>query len=197
MTFKQNVNELKSYITKAPVDNRDRIKQIIKLYEDRKISNFKTALNTTLTLSSKNKITISSGRPIKEYNKIINKYQDSTPITGRLKKEEEDTILASEFTFDDLNKPDTKLTVKFAKQPDGKPLNKSFSEIIATRKEKIISNVLKALNHRESIKILIRLEITVHKFEPSFDGHGEWIEKEAIFINKKATAVTKQIIQIL
>ena len=136
MTFKQNVNELKSYITKAPVDNRDRIKQLIKLYEDRKISNFNTALNTTLALSSKNKITITSGSPIKEYNKIINTYQDSTPITGRLKKAEEDSIIASEFTFDDLNKPDTKLTVKFAKPPDGKPLNKSFSEIIATRKEK-------------------------------------------------------------
>ena len=37
----------------------------------------------------------------------------------------------------------------------------------------------------------MRLELTVHKFDPSSDGGGAWIEKEAIFTSKKATAVTK------
>ena len=39
------------------------------LYEDKKIVNFKTALNATLLLASTNKNTIKSGRALKEYEK--------------------------------------------------------------------------------------------------------------------------------
>ena len=89
MTIKSNVCELKSYISKAPEGNRSKIKHIIKLYEERKIVNIKTALNTTLLLASTNKNTIKSGKADKAYNNIVEKYGEAQPITGRLKREAE------------------------------------------------------------------------------------------------------------
>ena len=71
------------------MDNKIRIRKIIELYENKQISNFKTTLNNVLLLSYKNKNTIKSGRAIKEYNQIVNKYDEKEPMTGRLKKEVE------------------------------------------------------------------------------------------------------------
>ena len=89
MTFKNNITELKSYVSIAPVDNKDRIRKIIELYQNKKIVNFRSALNSVLLLSSKNKNTIKSGRPVKEYDQIVRKYGDAQPMTGRLKEHEE------------------------------------------------------------------------------------------------------------
>jgi len=89
MTIKSNVSELKSYISKALEGKRSKIKQIIKLYEDRKIVNIKTALNAPLLLASTNKNKIKSGKADKAYNNIVEKYGEAQPITGRLKREAE------------------------------------------------------------------------------------------------------------
>ena len=62
MTFKSNVSELKSYVSRAPEANISKIRDVIKLYEDKKIVNFRTALNATILVSSTNKNTIKSGR---------------------------------------------------------------------------------------------------------------------------------------
>ena len=86
MTFKNNITELKSYVSIAPVDNKDRIRKIVELYENKKIVNFRTALNNVLLLASKNKNTIKSGRAISEYDQIVRKYGDAHPMAGRLKK---------------------------------------------------------------------------------------------------------------
>ena len=100
MTFKSNVTELKSYVSRAPEANRSKIRDVIKLYEDKKIVNFSTALNATILLSSTNKNTIKSGRAEKEYDKIISKYGTAKPMTGRLKesyKESNETIKKNNF----------------------------------------------------------------------------------------------------
>ena len=46
MTFKQTIVALKGYLLSAPNSNKDKIRTVMKLYEDKKIVNFKTALNT-------------------------------------------------------------------------------------------------------------------------------------------------------
>jgi len=84
MTFKSNITELRSYLKKAPDANKAKINTVIKLYEDKKIVNFKTALNATLLLASTNKNTIKSGRALKEYETVIDKYSNALPITGRV-----------------------------------------------------------------------------------------------------------------
>ena len=69
MTFKSNVKELKSHVAKSPIENRPKIDQIIELYENKQIVNFKTASNAVMLLASKNKNTIKSRRADKEYEK--------------------------------------------------------------------------------------------------------------------------------
>ena len=63
MTFRSNLTELKSYVSRAPEANISKTRRdVIKLYEDKKIVDFRTALNATILLSSTNKNTIKSGR---------------------------------------------------------------------------------------------------------------------------------------
>jgi hypothetical protein len=78
---------LKSYLSSGPKENRGKTEAIIKLYEEKKIVNFKTALNVVMLLSSRNKRSINSGRPDKEYNKVVAKYTEAEPMTGRLERE--------------------------------------------------------------------------------------------------------------
>ena len=90
MTFKQMIEELKGDLKTAPDANKGRIRHIIELYQDKKIDNSRTALNLVPWLASKNKLTIKSGRAIKEYDKVVSKDQDALPTTGRLKREAEE-----------------------------------------------------------------------------------------------------------
>ena len=85
MTLKTNIAELKSYAAKASKTNKDKINNSIKLYEERKIPNFKTAHNAVIKLSFA--ITTKNGQAEKEYNKVIAKYGDAQPITGRFARE--------------------------------------------------------------------------------------------------------------
>jgi len=84
MTFKSNISDLRSYIFNAPEANKKRIKKLIALYEEKKIVNIKTALNAVQLLASTNKNTIKSGKAIKVYESLVEKYADARPMTGRL-----------------------------------------------------------------------------------------------------------------
>ncbi|MFM7987575.1 MAG: hypothetical protein ACKPKO_50500, partial [Candidatus Fonsibacter sp.] len=84
MTLKTNIAELKSYMAKASKVAKLKIEKI-KLYEDRKIANFKTALNTVMALAFP--LTLKSGRGDKEYDRVIAKYENATPATGRIARE--------------------------------------------------------------------------------------------------------------
>lgn len=75
-----NLNKLKAYIVKSSELNKDKIKNIINLYQERKIINFKTAINIIKLLLSTNRTIINSNKAINTYNYIINKYQNSIPI---------------------------------------------------------------------------------------------------------------------
>lgn len=81
--FKTNIIGLRSYLKNALDSNKARINDVIKLYEERKIRNIKTALNTIESLASNNKNTISSGKPLRLYNNVIEKYSNALPMTRR------------------------------------------------------------------------------------------------------------------
>ena len=74
MGIKENIHELKSYVSGAPAANRTKINHIIKLYEDRRIPTFNYALSKTLLLASGNENAIKSGRADEEYDKIVAKF---------------------------------------------------------------------------------------------------------------------------
>ena len=71
-SFKDNVKFLNSFIVRAPEANKNKIQTIADLYVQRKIINFKTALNTTMLLASTHKSVIKSGKAGKEFEKVFN-----------------------------------------------------------------------------------------------------------------------------
>ena len=74
MQLRHNISELKSHLSQAPESNKAKINEVIKLYEDRKIKNIKTALTTVASLASTNKIQLIQGSPLRLYNQLIDKY---------------------------------------------------------------------------------------------------------------------------
>ncbi|MFM7981438.1 MAG: hypothetical protein ACKPKO_19190, partial [Candidatus Fonsibacter sp.] len=66
-----------------PESNKAKINEVIKLCEDRQIPNIKIALNIVAQLAYTNKHTINSGRPLREFEQVITKYNDALPMTGR------------------------------------------------------------------------------------------------------------------
>ena len=83
MTFKNNIKLLNSYKSRSNKNN-DKIDSVISLYQEKKIPNMKTAENAIVLLSSKHKATIP--KALDNYNKIINKYTEAEPMTGRLSR---------------------------------------------------------------------------------------------------------------
>ena len=115
MPSKTNIKELRSYLSSGPKENRTKKEQIIQLYQDKKIVNYKTALNSIMLLSSRNKHTINSGRPQKEYEKIVSKYGTALSMTGRLERERQQeefrTFSATILLFKDAEPGDADVKV--------------------------------------------------------------------------------------
>lgn len=84
MGFKGNLKQLSKLRSIAPNGSRERIDNVIKLYEDKKIPNFKTALNTVAKLTTP--ILYKRGVADQAYNDLIAKYTEAVPITGRLSR---------------------------------------------------------------------------------------------------------------
>ena len=83
MTFKNNIKLLNSYKSRSNKNN-DKIDSVISLYQEKKIPNMKTAENAIVLLSSKHKATIP--KALDNYNKLVNKYIEAEPMTGRLSR---------------------------------------------------------------------------------------------------------------
>ena len=68
MTFKNNIKLLNTYKSRSN-QNNDKIVSIIKLYEDKKIPNMKTAENAIVLLTSKHKATVT--KALDAYENIL------------------------------------------------------------------------------------------------------------------------------
>ena len=75
MTFKQNLAELKRLKSSAPDPNKNRIQDLIDLYEAKRIPNYRSAYNAAVSLASRNRITMKSDKPLRLYHDIIDKYK--------------------------------------------------------------------------------------------------------------------------
>ena len=64
---------------------KDKAQNLVKLYEDRKAVNFVSVANALTAMS--NQATITSGRALREYNKLQARYKEALPATGRLERE--------------------------------------------------------------------------------------------------------------
>ena len=100
-TVKANIDELRTYIAKAPSNNKTKIMHIIDLYEERRISNYETAISTVQLRASSHKNTLKSNKAMNAYNAVTNKYHNAEPRTG-LVDPFKPTV---EVIRDDYNKP--------------------------------------------------------------------------------------------
>ena len=85
--IKLNVKFLEGFLTNAKADVKPYVSNIVDMYKDRKISNITTAENMILKLrtiqaSTKNKV-------LKQYDKLIKKYENNEPLNVRMKVNKE------------------------------------------------------------------------------------------------------------
>ena len=71
----QHIGNRKSYMNKAPQDNKESVQHVIDMYQDKKIPNITSELNVAELIASTKKNVINSGRPIREYDKLASKYE--------------------------------------------------------------------------------------------------------------------------
>jgi hypothetical protein len=84
--FKTKVKELQALAKSAPNKAyKEKANKVVQLYADKKITNFRTAENALLRLSQPR--SIKSGRADVEYEKIVKRYEEAEPMTGRLTRE--------------------------------------------------------------------------------------------------------------
>ena len=102
-----------------------------------------------------------------QYQKLIAKYSSAVPVTGRLERER-DAFNGVAVAKDDLKNVRTGIALTFDKHSDGK--TKSFRELMVTRRARLLSAILEALEAKKSMQINLRVEITYVKIVESFDG---------------------------
>jgi hypothetical protein len=86
--FKSNVGILNSVLRNAPKENKDMIRDLIRLYETKKIKNFRTAENAINRLGTKTKNKERVDRAKKDYlhryhEKVCNSGADDRQIDQR------------------------------------------------------------------------------------------------------------------
>ena len=85
--LKYNLLFLEKSINKSKAAVRDKVKQITDLYKERKISNFTTATNMIDKLNTINPK--SEKRILKQYDKLVAKYEKNEPLNIRMQKAKE------------------------------------------------------------------------------------------------------------
>ena len=81
-SFKTNVKQLKSLIDTAVPANRNTIRKVAQLYEEKRIPNFRTALTTVVKLAVPS--LYKKGDANASYDKVVAQYETAEPIIGRL-----------------------------------------------------------------------------------------------------------------
>ena len=75
----------------AKAENKKKIQELIGLWEDRKIPNYKTVQNLALKLASTHKATLKSAD--KQYDELVANYKSKPSMTGRLKSKTQPNLL--------------------------------------------------------------------------------------------------------
>ena len=83
--FKTNVKHLKTFATMAPKANKEKIRNIARLYEEKRIPNYQAAAKVAFQLSVPS--SVKRGQADRDYDAAVSKYSLATPITGRLQRE--------------------------------------------------------------------------------------------------------------
>ena len=179
MASKNNILQLNTIAKQATDANRDKIQDIIDLYINKKIPNSRTALNVAALLASKNKNVIKSGKPDREYYKVMEKYDQD--------EFQEADITTARTTIQIVIKPKIQRTGKTGIGSE----RRSISEILVPFKPRMIEEIKKVLVVKRSFKIKLRLKMTIQKRTWDKEGKEEWEERQVQFMNKKISEINK------
>ena len=86
----RNIAFLQGFITNSKIEVKYNVKTIVQLYKDRKISNLTTAENMIIKLRTIQPST--QNKNMKQYDKLIHKYQQNEPLNVRMKVNKERNI---------------------------------------------------------------------------------------------------------
>ena len=87
MPYKSNLKELASYKAASPKENRPMIEHLIELYYNKKIPNYRTVEIVVARLLAKTTNDAIREKTLKGYKKVIDKYTDAMPTTGRIARQ--------------------------------------------------------------------------------------------------------------
>ena len=82
MTFKGNVRRLNKILELAPRASKDKIRELIKLYEDRKIPKFRSVELASVKLANPGLFKDANN----SYTELLNRYQEAEPVAGALSR---------------------------------------------------------------------------------------------------------------
>ena len=171
MTLKSNISELKRYKSIAPAWNKSRIQYVIDLYEQRKIPNYKSALNAAVALSSKHKITLASGKPDKLYDALMEKYRDAESVTGQLSRAPEFTVRTG-----DHSKVSSYIQFQFSYKPDDEGIERrTLKQMFLSLGNRPASQLEKAFVGKSSMKVRLRVNVWLER-ERTNEG-GETVKE--------------------
>ena len=86
--LKSNLKHLRTFVAHAPAANREKIKNVIALYEQRRIASYPTAMKNVLQLSHPS--AFKKGQADRDYQNTVAKYHAAAPVVGRLRRQIED-----------------------------------------------------------------------------------------------------------
>ena len=180
MTFKQNLQTLRGYKRTAPSDNIEKINKVIELYEAQKIRNFRTALNTIELLATRHKAILRSGKQEKEYNKLVEKYQEAPSMVGRLS----DPIFKPVRGDYTKASPNTRINIFQGTKP---------RTTLNNVKKYIYKEMEEAFKYQKAMKLKMSLQVRMTKTVEEFDGRTYEKEEMNTFSTSKAKRITKSI----
>ena len=146
----------------------------------------KTALNATKLLASKHKSTINSGKAIREYNSIMNKYGFDLPMTGRLSRPPDHSM-----SYGRDDKVWTHITVHntTSSQNEAGKETRTVGGFIRKYFNKLEKETEKLLEKRKSMKIRIRIKLLMTK---NINNKLESGEIEIQRVTEPITLITKR-----
>lgn len=176
MGVKKNIQELKKIKASTRSEQHQKIDQIIELYKDRKIPNYKTAFNTVSALASSNKNTVKRGE--REYTKLYDKYHEALPVTGILSGPTFHT------TNRNLNSPNLSIKTIITNGTNlQQTTRKAENHLI-----KVVEDVMKI---KKSFKIRIRCKAVYFRIYVDENGDEKREYQKGIISTKKPNIITK------
>ena len=185
----QNIKPVLTMLAKsAKPENREKIRELTRLWEARKIPNGKTVENLARKLADTRKHVLEAAD--KKYKATVAKYSSKLPITGRLKAKTSVVTLTDHIT--DLTRPKAHIEITIeTNQHDEKGNEKIGFDALSHLMEKRIENhVRNTLQIKKTMKFRLRLLMEVVR--ETMDSEGKPVEtKENVTFSLRPEAVTK------